>query len=77
MDGDPPCWHWFGDWFPEYADNFLTTLSLWIIHPRYMFINWWEVRQYKRAIRARDGGMKKRLLKKAMVRYREVREKRK
>jgi len=83
MGGDPeeegekyrPCWHWFGDWFPTYADNFLTTLFLWITSPHYVLINWWGVRQYRQAIRMRDGGRKRRLLNKAIGRYRKVQEK--
>ncbi len=84
MDGYPeergekyrPCWHWFGEWFPEYADNFLTNLSLWIIRPRYVLTNWWEVRQYNRAIRTGDEGMKRKLLNKAIVRHNRIQEKR-
>ena len=70
-----PCWHWFGDWFPERADRFLTTLSLFFIRPRYVLGNWWEVRQYKRAIRTGDEDTKRRLLLKAMIGYRKIQEK--
>lgn len=80
MDGNPeekigtyrPCWHWFGGWFPERADNFLTTLSLFLIRPRHVLINWWEMGQFKKAIKAGDEDTKMRLTKKAVAQYQET-----
>ena len=82
MGGDPnnppggrpyrPCWHWFAGWFPEGADRLLTNLSLWMIHPRWMLVNWRGWRQWKKALKAGDDDTRERLGREALAQYREA-----